>query len=63
MLQQALDEVKVLEGDIEKKYLFAHPRFVEPMLEYIIGDFEKFYEWLHFQVSRKAAQPPVIELC
>ncbi|WP_319586513.1 type I restriction endonuclease [uncultured Desulfobulbus sp.] len=40
-LQQALKEVEILQGDIEKKSLFAHPRFVEPMLEYILRDFEK----------------------
>ncbi len=40
-LQQALEEVEIQQGDIEKKRLFAHPRFVEPMLEYIIQDFEK----------------------
>ncbi|MCH2038123.1 MAG: DEAD/DEAH box helicase family protein, partial [Rickettsiales bacterium] len=41
VLQKALDEVEVLEGDIDKKFIYAHPRFVEPMLEYIIDDFEK----------------------
>jgi type I restriction enzyme, R subunit len=40
-LQQALQEVEIHQGDIEKKLLFAHPRFVEPMLDYIIKDFEK----------------------
>jgi type I restriction enzyme R subunit len=40
-LQQALQEVEICQGDIEKKLLFAHPRFVEPMLDYIIKDFEK----------------------
>jgi type I restriction enzyme, R subunit len=39
-LQQALQEVEIHQGDIEKKLLFAHPRFVEPMLDYIIKDFE-----------------------
>lgn len=40
-LQQALEEVEIKEGDIEKKLIYAHPRFVEPMLDYIIQDFEK----------------------
>lgn len=41
MLQQALEEVEVQQGDIDKKAVFSHPSFVEPMLEYIITDFEK----------------------
>jgi len=40
-LQKALQEVKIQQGDIEKKLVYAHPRFVEPMLDYIIQDFEK----------------------
>lgn len=40
-LQQALDEIKIKHGEISKKEIFAHPRFVEPMLDYIITDFEK----------------------
>jgi type I restriction enzyme, R subunit len=40
VLQDALDKIKVLKGDIEKKKVFAHPSFVEPMLEYIVRDFE-----------------------
>lgn len=40
-LEETLREVEVLAGDIEKKLIFAHPKFVEPMLEYIITDFEK----------------------
>lgn len=41
VLEQALDEVEVLKGDVEKKLIFSHHKFVEPMLEYIIQDFEK----------------------
>jgi len=40
-LQQALEEIQVRQGEIGKKQIFAHPRFVEPMLDYIITDFEK----------------------
>lgn len=39
-LQQALKEVEILEGDVDKRQLFAHERFVEPMLEYIVDDFD-----------------------
>lgn len=40
-LQKILEEVQVLEGDIDKRVVYAHHRFVEPMLDYIIQDFEK----------------------
>jgi len=40
-LQQALAEAEVLQGDIDKKLVYAHPTFVEPMLDYIVADFEK----------------------
>ncbi|WP_345986617.1 type I restriction endonuclease [Sulfurimonas sp. HSL-1656] len=40
-LKQALEDIEVLKGDINKRDLFAHTRFVEPMLEYIVNDFEK----------------------
>jgi type I restriction enzyme R subunit len=39
-LKQALEEIKLLKGDAEKKIVYAHPKFVEPMLEYIVQDFE-----------------------
>jgi type I restriction enzyme R subunit len=39
-LQQALEDIKLLKGDAEKKIVYAHPKFVEPMLEYIVHDFE-----------------------
>ncbi|MDH7942528.1 type I restriction endonuclease [Pseudohongiella sp. SYSU M77423] len=41
VLQQALDEVEVKMGDVDRKLIYAHPSFVEPMLEYIVTDFEK----------------------
>lgn len=41
VLQQALEKVEIQQGDIEKKLIYSHPNFVEPMLDYIIQDFEK----------------------
>jgi type I restriction enzyme R subunit len=41
VLEKALDEVEVLKGDVDKKVIFAHHKFVEPMLDYIVEDFEK----------------------
>ena len=40
-LQQALAEVEVQQSGIDKKLVYAHPTFVEPMLDYIVADFEK----------------------
>ncbi len=40
-LQEALAAVELQQGDIERKLIYAHSRFVEPMLDYIIDDFEK----------------------
>ena len=40
-LQQALRDVEVQQGDISRKEIYAHPKFVAPMLDYIINDFEQ----------------------
>ncbi|UYZ84342.1 type I restriction endonuclease [Entomomonas sp. E2T0] len=40
-LQKALEEVEIQQGDVDRKIIYAHPNFVEPMLDYIITDFEK----------------------
>lgn len=40
-LQKALEEVEIQQGDIDRKLIYAHPIFVEPMLDYIVTDFEK----------------------
>ncbi|RVT45776.1 type I restriction endonuclease subunit R [Rheinheimera sediminis] len=40
-LQKALEEAEVKMGDIDRKLIYAHPSFVEPMLAYIVSDFEK----------------------
>ncbi|HAU1190629.1 TPA: type I restriction endonuclease subunit R [Legionella pneumophila] len=50
-LRQALQTVEVQQGDLDKRLAYAHPRFVEPMLEYIINDFEE---------SRAAMDDPTI---
>jgi type I restriction enzyme R subunit len=41
VLQQALADLQIQQGDLDKKQVYAHPSFVEPMLDYIISDFEK----------------------
>ncbi|MCL7763166.1 DEAD/DEAH box helicase family protein [Polaribacter sp. Z014] len=40
-LQETLEKIKVLEGDADKKKIFAHHKFVEPMLNYIVQDMEQ----------------------
>lgn len=40
-LQEALAAVKLQQGEISRAVLYAHPKFVEPMLDYIVTDFEK----------------------
>lgn len=40
-LQEALAAVELQQGAIDRKFIYAHTRFVEPMLDYIITDFEK----------------------
>ena len=40
-LAEALEQIKVREGLDARKFVYAHASFVEPMLDYIIADFEK----------------------
>lgn len=40
-LQKALEEIKILKGNAKKEDIYAHSKFVEPMLDYIVKDFEK----------------------
>jgi type I restriction enzyme, R subunit len=39
-LQEVLTEIEVLKGDLDKKFIYSHPKFVEPMLDYIVSDFQ-----------------------
>ncbi|WP_075604084.1 type I restriction endonuclease subunit R [Saccharicrinis aurantiacus] len=40
-LQQTLEEIEILKGNADKTEIYAHHKFVEPMLDYIVMDFEK----------------------
>lgn len=40
-LKEALKEIEILQGDADKKVVYAHEKFVEPMLKYIVEDFER----------------------
>ncbi|WP_308992764.1 type I restriction endonuclease [Mariniflexile litorale] len=41
ILKETLKNIKVLQGNIDKKLLYADHRFVEPMLDYIVKDMEQ----------------------
>lgn len=40
-LKEALKEVEILKGDVDKSIIYAHAKFAEPMLDYIVQDFIK----------------------
>jgi len=40
-LEEALKEIEILKGNVDNKIIFAHQRFAEPMLDYIVQDFIK----------------------
>lgn len=39
-LKKALEEINVLKGNADREFLYSHPKFVEPMLDYIVKDLE-----------------------
>lgn len=40
-LQKALEEIEILKGNADRTKVYAHEKFVEPMLDYIVKDFEQ----------------------
>jgi type I restriction enzyme R subunit len=40
-LKAALEEIDVIKGKSDRKIVYAHPKFVEPLLDYIVTDFQK----------------------
>jgi type I restriction enzyme R subunit len=40
-LAKALKEIEILKGAADKRIVYAHEKFVEPMLDYIVNDFLK----------------------
>jgi type I restriction enzyme, R subunit len=38
-LESALKEIEVIKGGADRRYVFSHEKFVEPMLDYIVRDF------------------------
>lgn len=41
-MKEILEQIKVLKGDISKKLVYAHPKYVEPLLDYILEDLYRF---------------------
>jgi type I restriction enzyme R subunit len=41
VLREALAAVEMQKGSVDRRQVYAHPSFVEPMLDYIVRDFEK----------------------
>ncbi|MFT3843701.1 MAG: type I restriction endonuclease [Lacibacter sp.] len=41
-MKEILAQIDVLQGDIKKKLVYAHPKYAEPLLEYIINDLQQF---------------------
>ncbi|MBL0146086.1 MAG: type I restriction endonuclease subunit R [Chitinophagaceae bacterium] len=41
-MKEILQQIKVLLGDIPKKQVYAHPKYVEPLLDYIVNDLQQF---------------------
>lgn len=41
-MKEILEQIKVLQGDVAKKLVYSHPRYVQPLLDYIVDDLKKF---------------------
>jgi len=41
-MKDVMQQIKVLQGEISKSEIFAHPQFAEPMLDYILQDLRAF---------------------
>jgi len=41
-MKDVMDQIKVLQGDISTRQIYAHPKFAQPLLDYIVSDLIKF---------------------
>ena len=41
-MQEILSQIDVLEGGIKKAQVYAHPKYVKPLLDYIVKDLQNF---------------------
>lgn len=40
-MKKALEEIEILKGNSDREKVYAHRKFAEPMLDYVVSDFEK----------------------
>lgn len=40
-LNKILKDIEIQKGNVKKKEVYSHPKFVKPMLDYIVNDFKK----------------------
>lgn len=43
-MKEILNQIDILKGEAKKKLVYAHPKYVEPLLDYIADDLLKFRE-------------------
>lgn len=41
-MKEIMDQIKVLQGEISTRQIYAHPKFAKPLLNYIVTDLIKF---------------------
>lgn len=41
-MKEVMDQIKILQGDISTRQIYAHPKFAQPLLDYIVNDLIKF---------------------
>jgi len=41
-MQEILNQIRVLQGDAKKSLVYAHKKYVEPLLDYIVNDLQEF---------------------
>lgn len=41
-MKEILDQIEILKGEAKKNFVYAHPKYVEPLLDYIADDLLKF---------------------
>lgn len=41
-MKEVLQQIQILQGDIAKKLVYAHPKYAAPLLDYIVDDLQKF---------------------
>jgi type I restriction enzyme R subunit len=50
-LKETLEQIRLLKDMTHRKLVYSHPKFVEPMLDYIIQDFEDYFDELQSELG------------